>query len=363
MENESTQSAIEETDVVKNVQNSDIGILTKNLTMKDGTYQGGIINHISFDKENKEDKVFCPKCNTPPDETQSGRIKCKKCSTVYFVSSIFSPRISSYPHLSSEKNQLYKDLIAHISNFIILGNYNIADDFCNLAIDQSPATPQAWEYKALCSYFLTNDKKFLLDTNAEKISRLLTVAKSHYENEEELDAIGSFKPITERIAERIFNMINFRIFWARVHIEDIAAKKDEISELISDFRICYKIHPYDTYYLETILKMYLGHDEEAWIDVEIDKTAKDGYTLKDNTHLDGALFDIIKIITNQIKTHNKDYQAKGMKGEIFGETPINISALVSKREQEYDKVKEAEQEEERRKQSLERMLNIMTSNQ
>jgi hypothetical protein len=361
MEDEATDH--KEIDPTENVQNSDIGILTKNVSMQGGNgvnFQGGIINHFGLGNESKEDKVFCPKCNTAPDESESGRIKCKKCSTIYFVSSIFSPRISSYPNLQADKNQQYKDLIAHISNFIILGNYQVADEFCSFAIEQSPATPQAWEYKALCSYFLTNDKKYLIDTHAEKISRFLVVAKSHYENEEELDTIGSYKPITERLAERIFNMINFRIFWARINIEDIESKRTEISELIYSFRICYKIHPYNPYYLETILDMYLGYDEESWIDVIIDETANDGYTLKDNSHLDDNLFDLIKVLTSQIKQHNKNYKQKEMKVGSFEDEPVELSILLAKRKKEYEILKEAERQEEKRKLNLQKMLDIST---
>ena len=346
---------------VTSEQSVNIGINSKSVEME-GKYSAGTIGTINVYEpveKKEEDTVSCPRCGTVPDETNYGTIKCRKCNTVYIVSTSFSPRITTFPNIPKEKDQSYKDLIAHISNFVILGNYVAADDYCNQAIDLSPATPQAWEYKAYCTYFLTSNKKFLINTEAEGLVRYLLVAKSHYINEEELDTIGSFKSIAERIADRMFNMINHRIFYSRQHKEeDIQKCRLEISKLIYSFRICHRIYPYKTIYLETILSMYLGYDEESWINLEIDELESKGYKLIDNTHLEGHLFELIEIFTNLIQQQEKEYILMEMKGGEFGENPILISELLAEKNSEFEKLKETEKLEEIQKKRFERELEI-----
>ncbi|MBK8656758.1 MAG: hypothetical protein IPN20_23240 [Haliscomenobacter sp.] len=332
---------------------SDIGIKSETTNLK-GQFSGGIQNF--FAPMGEKEVISCPNCRTVPDENDYGAIKCRKCGTVFFVSSSFLANIASFPNLTGEKNETYKNQIAHVSNFIILGNFKLADDFCNQAIDLSPATPQAWEYKAYCAYFLIRDKKFILDTNAEAIIRFLSVAKSHYKDEKELEMVGSFKNITERIADRVFNMIKHRIFWARIHEDEI--EDNEISELIYAFRTCYRIHPYKSIYLETMLEMYLGYDIEAWATLEIDKNEEKGYRFVDNSHLGGNLFDLIEIVAKQIREDNKNYIMKPFKVGEKNMTPMSIEEFYQIKLEEYNKRGQRELTEAEKKGRLKKAFEI-----
>lgn len=338
-----------------NIKN--IGIQTEKASLN-GKFSAGIQNFYDVKERGDSEFVVCPNCSTPPEENNFGTLKCRNCETVFFISSDFSPRISSYPNLSSEKNQEYKDLIAHISNFTILGSYDVADEFCNKAIEVSPATPQAWEYKAYCSYFLMRDKKFILDTNAEIIYRYLLVAKSHYVDEKEIDMIGSYKNISEKIAQRISNMIKYRIAWARKNPERIS--ENELSELIYDFRICHRIHPYDSIFIESLINMYTGYDKESWLDLEIDEDNIEEYVLIDNTHLNGDLFDLIKLLETMILEINPSYKVKEFKGGKTDDEPRKISVLFKEKKEEYLINRDKKKKEETKKIRMQKELSVRT---
>ncbi len=343
---------------------TEIGIKTDAAELS-GKYVAGtqniteIKNILEVKDRFDNDNITCPTCGTKTEET--GTVKCRECDTVFFVASDFSPRISSYPNLASDKNDRYKDLIAHISNFTILGNYIIADEFCSRAIDLSPATPQAWEYKAFCNYFLTKDKKFILDTNAEIIYRYLLVAKSHYVSEEEIETVGSYKGITEKIADRIYNMIRHRIAWVRRNKN--RAEENELSELIYAFRICFRIHPYKSIYLETLINMYSGYDKESWIDIEVDESEKEGYRLIDNTHLNGDLFDLINYFKQLIQELKSNYELKEFKGGEPNSRPRKVSELYQEKFSEYQELKQKEWDEKAKKERMEREFEIRFKSQ
>ena len=235
-------------------------------------------------------------------------------------------------------------MIAHISNHIILGDFKGADNFCDNSIALSPATPQAWEYKAYCSYYITKNKQEIISSNGRIILKYLQVAKSHYQSEDELIKIGTFRNVTERIADKIFNMVKNRIYWARDNktIEE-GQKRQEISKLIFSFKICYDIHPNKSIYLETMIDYYCGYDEESWVDVEIDNSNKLGYKLIDNSHLKGKLFDFLAMFEKQVKKVNQHYKMKEMKGGSIGVRPINISQLYNVKQVEQQTIVTDEQ--------------------
>jgi len=339
--------------------NTEIGIKTDKAELLGKNVAGTqniteIKNFFDVKERLDNENVTCPTCGTKTEQT--GTVKCRECDTVFFVASDFSPRISDYPNLAPDKNDNYKDLIAHISNFTILGHYDIADDFCNRAINLSPATPQAWEYKALCNYFLTRNKKIILDTNAEIIYRYLLVGRSHYVDEDEIDTVGSFKNISEKIADRIYNMIRHRIAWAKRHKEK--AEEDELSELIYAFRICFRIHPYKSIYLETLVDMFSGYDKKSWIDIEIDESEEKGYKLIDNTHLNGDLFGLIDYLKQLIQELKLDYEFKEFKGGGLNSKPKKISKLYEEKFAEYKEQRQKELDEETKKARMEKELEI-----
>ena len=348
-ENENLKNRTEETSKPQSVEKeTTIGVHSEETRMK-GKYVAGI-QHIYESKESENSfEVTCPYCNAKPDENRSGNIECKDCGKVYFVASTFSPRISSYPNLNSEQNEEYKKLIAHISNFIILLQFDFANLFCDHAIELSPATPQAWEYKAFCQYFLEVDKTWLLKTHAESIYRYLLVAKSHYTSEDDVETVGSYYPMAEKIAYRIYNLIMGRIASARKLEDD--EKRERISKLIYDLRICHRIYPQNALFLRALADMYSGYDMESWIDVEFHSEEENDYSFIDHSHLDGGLFNYLERIEEIIKEVAPDYNLRKYRGGAFGVEPIPISEIIQKKRIEWAN----EHAEEIRKREKERM--------
>lgn len=313
-------------------------------------------NYLGYNSE-KEEAICCPKCNSEPENIEGTKVKCHSCGTIYFTTTPYNPKVSRYKNLREDNVQLYVDLLAKISNSIILGNYVDADIFCSNAIELSPATPQAWEYKALCVYFLM-DKKFLIKTKGKHLQKYLQVAKSHYENDTELEEIGSYLSISESIANRMFNMLRYRIFWTRDNIADATEKKSKISNLILMFLFCNDINSKNSIYAEAFINYFSGYDVEAWIDLELDEQSEKGYQLIDNSPLKGKLFSLLKFAESLIRNCKADYIIKELRVRGINDIPVSIEELYNQKIKQKEEEVEIQLVEVKEKERMNDILNI-----
>ncbi len=137
----------------------------------------------------KEDThcLICKRIIEKKEIKESGIIICQKCLQENRDFEIRSP----------EKNIKYGNKIFLVFAYIKTDEYEKAMIECDKAIDISPSTFNAWAYKALI-YYLMSDRQTTLVTNAEKIIQYLNVAHSQIENQKSLDNIAI--TISERIS-------------------------------------------------------------------------------------------------------------------------------------------------------------------
>jgi len=336
-----------------------IGISTDSAQMS-GQNVAGVMNltnnYLGYNVE-KEQGICCPKCNAEPENIEGTKVKCQSCGTIYFTTTPFNPKVSRYKNLREDNVQLYVDLLAKISNSIILGNYIDADIFCTQAIELSPATPQGWEYKAMCLYFIM-DKGYLVKTKAKHLQKYLQVAKSHYENEVEVNEIGSYFNICENIANRMFNMLRNRIFWVRKNINENEIQRIEICNLILMMLICNDINPKSSIYLEALVNYFTGYDLEAWIDLEINEQSEKGYNLVDISPLEGKLFDLLYFTEKLIRNTKPDYSIKEYMVGGENDSPRPLDEYYQIKIKQKSEQSEADLFEIREKERLNNILKI-----
>jgi hypothetical protein len=235
-----------------------------------------------------KDDTHCLLCKFKIEKKElkeNGNVICQKCLQENRDFGIRNP----------EKNIDYANKIFLVFAFIKTDEHEKAMIECDKAIDISPLTFNAWAYKALI-YYLMSDKQAIIITNAEKIIQYIDVAHSQINKSEELDNIAF------TIAERINLVILSRIAYIRSQSLSNFDRLKNLLFYIEKWFVCYNIFP-KIEFLENIVNHLSGQVQEGWVDIEIVDFAGN-YKVFDRFNVN----DKINFYTKIIKSAKQNYK-------------------------------------------------------
>jgi hypothetical protein len=282
---------------------------------------------IQYLNEGGDDVLICPYCGTAPDEIiQKNEIVCGSCNERYYKGKP-KLKVSKFINVPTESIKAYEDLMYLIVTKIKLQEYQEAIECCNKVIELSSKTPQGWEYKALCSYFLMSRDE-LIETKATKIIEYLNIAQKQNNQSTTYDEIA------KTIAHRLFHIVRKQVFWTITHNQNIFLQRYNTSSLLQMWEICYQIYP-EVDFLKQLTRYYTGQQLMTWIGIRVVDWDTKEYSLIDNSHFNGQLFNKLNQWKKEINIKELDYELPLLKvGDIESVCPVSINDFFAQRKLE-----------------------------
>lgn len=266
--------------------------VTKNFQ---GEYAAETINIFEgLDTTESTEATVCFACGRSFEETYSqpmtdGTVRCKGCGTINYPKPVPRKTLQDkgvkYPNLDAPLQDRYEFYIGEIEASLAkrdAAETQYAMTYVEKALDLSERTPDAYLYKAICTYFLIKPRVQLIQSSAAEVMRPLDTAKRLCG---ELLEYPPYQIIAGRIARLYFRELERRIKRlletirakrpALAGIPDIGARlsakrppqEAEVQNLeryllqhIRQFTVCYKMSP-DPLFLQREVEYYRSNTD------------------------------------------------------------------------------------------------------
>jgi len=206
----------------------------------------------------------CISCGANLDIIENKKeIKCPYCNSINIIMRPVKYSQTNFT-LSSDENKKLINLTTIIEKSIGAGNYSEAYNYCNKALEIDPSSASLWLNKALCAFWIRNEKTIIYNQGKE-IFTYLNTAKANNPNQEEYDEV------TKNIAYNLYYYCLYMYWNTAPDIYNHEMKENVYSssaltsffELLTTMELCFDIYK-DTKFLKTIIKELSGKGFFLW---------------------------------------------------------------------------------------------------